>query len=60
MATIMELLEIWSRVHCESRVAVTEARGQFGNSEEGERPPLKAVTRGLVKRQQAEKTQCVL
>jgi hypothetical protein len=28
---------------CEKLVA--EARGQFGNPEEGERPPLKAVTR---------------
>jgi hypothetical protein len=29
---------------------------QFGNSEERERPPLEAVTRRLVKTQQAEKT----
>jgi hypothetical protein len=31
------------------RVAVTDIRGQFGNPEEGEVPPLEAVTRGLVK-----------
>jgi hypothetical protein len=35
---------------------VTEARGQFENPEKWERPPLEAVTRGLVKTQQAEKT----
>jgi hypothetical protein len=40
----------------ESRVAVAEARGQFGNQEEGQRPPFEAVTRRLVKAQQAEKT----
>jgi hypothetical protein len=38
---------------CENLVA--EARGQFGNPEEGERPPLEAVTRKLVKTQQTEK-----
>jgi hypothetical protein len=27
---------------------VAEAEGQFGNSEEGQCPPLEAVTRGLV------------
>jgi hypothetical protein len=36
-------------VHCESRVVVAVARGQFGNPEGGERPPLEAGTRGLVK-----------
>jgi hypothetical protein len=30
-----------------SRIAVAEARGQFGKPQEGERPPLVAVTRGL-------------
>jgi hypothetical protein len=35
---------------------VAEARGEFGNPEEGESPPLEAVTRKLVKIQQAEKT----
>jgi hypothetical protein len=36
---------------------VAEARGQFGNPEEGERPPLKAATRQrLVKTQRTEKT----
>jgi hypothetical protein len=40
---------------CEKLVA--EARGQFGSTEEGERPPLEAVTRErLVKTQQTEKT----
>jgi hypothetical protein len=34
---------------------VDEARGQFGNSEEGERPQLETITRGLVKTQQTEK-----
>jgi hypothetical protein len=33
----------------ESRAAVAEARENFGNPEEMERPPLEAVTRGLVK-----------
>jgi hypothetical protein len=36
---------------------VVEARGQFGNPEEGERPPFEAVTRQrLVKTQHTEKT----
>jgi hypothetical protein len=38
---------------------VAGARGQLGNLEEGERPPLEAVSRGLVKRPQTENTQCV-
>jgi hypothetical protein len=29
----------------QSRVAVTEGRGQYGNTEEGESPPLEAVTK---------------
>jgi hypothetical protein len=33
----------------QSRVAVAEAGKQFGNSEEGRRPPLEFVTRRLVK-----------
>jgi hypothetical protein len=48
-------LENWSSVPVE----FTEARGQFGNPEEGESPPLEAVTK-LVKRELIEKTQCVL
>jgi hypothetical protein len=37
-------------------MVVAEARGQFGNPEEGERPPLEAVTsQRLVKTQQTEK-----
>jgi hypothetical protein len=39
---------------------VAEVCGQFGNPEEGERVSLEPVTRGLVKRQQTKKTQCVL
>jgi hypothetical protein len=39
---------------CENMVA--EARGKFGNPEEGECLPLEAVTRRMVKRQQAEKS----
>jgi hypothetical protein len=35
---------------------VIEAQGQFGNPEEGECPPLEAVTRGPVEAQQTEKT----
>jgi hypothetical protein len=35
---------------------VAEAWGQLENPEEGERPPLEAVTRKQVKTQQAEKT----
>jgi hypothetical protein len=31
-------------------------RGLFGNPEKGERPPLEAVTRRLMKTHQAEKT----
>jgi hypothetical protein len=33
---------------------VSEAREQFGNPEEGEHPPLEAVTKGLVKTQLTE------
>jgi hypothetical protein len=43
-----------------SRVAVAGARGQFGNPEEGECPPLKPITRGMVKKQQNETTVYVL
>jgi hypothetical protein len=43
-------------VSCCCEKLVAEARGQFGNPEEEERPPLEAVTRKLVKTQQAEKT----
>jgi hypothetical protein len=39
-----------------TRVTATEARGQLGNPEEEERPPLEAVTKKLVKTQQADKT----
>jgi hypothetical protein len=46
-----------SAVHCKSKLAVA---GQFRNPEEGEHPPLESVTGGLVKREQTEKTQCVL
>jgi hypothetical protein len=40
----------------QSGVAVAEARGQVGKSEEGKRPPLESVTGRLLKTQQAEKT----
>jgi hypothetical protein len=40
---------------------VVKAREQFENPEEGESPPLEAVTRKLAKTTQAEKTfKCVL
>jgi hypothetical protein len=41
-----------------SRDDVAEARGKFGNPEEGNRPLLEAVTGGLVRTEQAEKTGC--
>jgi hypothetical protein len=44
-------------VSCCSYKLEAEARGQFGNPEEGERPLLEAVTRQrLMKIQQTEKT----
>jgi hypothetical protein len=43
-------------VHCGSRVAVAEAWEQLRNPEEEGRQQLEAGTRGLVKRQQTEKT----
>jgi hypothetical protein len=42
-------------VRCCCEKLVAEARGQFGNPEAGERPPLDAVTRTLMKTQQAQK-----
>jgi hypothetical protein len=33
----------------QSRVAVAEARGHFGDPKEGERLPLEVSTRGLLK-----------
>jgi hypothetical protein len=39
---------------------VDEARGEFENLEEREYSPLEAVTRGLGKTEQTEKTKCVL
>jgi hypothetical protein len=38
-----------------SRAVITKARGQFGNLEDGEGPPLEAFTRRLVETQPAEK-----
>jgi hypothetical protein len=38
---------------------MAEARGQFGNPEEGELLPLETGTIGLVKRNQTEKIHCV-
>jgi hypothetical protein len=43
-------------VSCCSEKLVAEDGGQFVNPEEGERPLLEAITRRLVKVQQAEKT----
>jgi hypothetical protein len=52
--------EITTRVQLQAAVAVeklvAEAGDRFGNPEEGEHPPLEAITRRLVKTQQAEKT----
>jgi hypothetical protein len=39
---------------------VAEARGQFGNQKGMTLSLFKAITIGLVKRQQTEKTQCGL
>jgi hypothetical protein len=39
---------------------MAETREQLGNLEEEEHLLLEAVIRGLVKREQAEKTKCVL
>jgi hypothetical protein len=41
------------------KVAITEARWQFGDPEEEERPPFEIVNRRLVKTRQTEKD-CVL
>jgi hypothetical protein len=41
-----------------SEKPVTEARGEFGNPEEGERPPLEAATKQRLEKN--EKTLCVL
>jgi hypothetical protein len=43
-------------VSCCSQKLVAEAGRQFRNPEEGEHPPLKAVSRKLLETQQAEKT----
>jgi hypothetical protein len=43
-------------VSCCCEKLVAEARGQFGNPEEGERPQLEAVTRKLAKTKQVEET----
>jgi hypothetical protein len=41
------------------RVSVAEARGQLGNSEEGERPPLEIVTGEAVKTETEDASVCV-
>jgi hypothetical protein len=46
-------------VHCESRDPVAVVRGQFGNPEEAERPPLEVGTGGLLKGQQTGKPKYV-
>jgi hypothetical protein len=40
----------------EPRISVAETRGQLGDPEEGEHPPLEAVARGLVKVTPTQKT----
>jgi hypothetical protein len=48
-------------VSCFCEKLVAEARGQFGNPEEGELPPLEAaIEQRLVKTQQTEKDYYVL
>jgi hypothetical protein len=42
------------------RIAVTEAKGQFGIPEEWEHLPFEADTKGMVKIQLTEKIMCVL
>jgi hypothetical protein len=44
----------------QSRVAMAEARGQFRNPKEKERPPLEALTSELVNRQKTEKTKSMV
>jgi hypothetical protein len=39
---------------------VVEARGQFGNTEEGQLPPLEAGSRGLVKTDLTGKTEKII
>jgi hypothetical protein len=41
------------------RTVVAEVQAQFRKTEEGERPPLEAVTRGLAKTQLTENTKCM-
>jgi hypothetical protein len=40
------------------RIVVAEVQGQFGDPEEREYQPMEAVTRGLLKTQEDEKTVC--
>jgi hypothetical protein len=48
-------------VHCESRFAVFEGRGQFGNPGKRKRPPLETGTRGLLKDSRAiTASECVV
>jgi hypothetical protein len=42
------------------RIAVAEAREQFGNRQEEERPLMEDVTKGLVETRLTEKTQYLL
>jgi hypothetical protein len=43
----------------QQKVAVAEAREQFGNPEKGERPSLEAVTKKLVKNMTEDIIACV-
>jgi hypothetical protein len=51
-------MNIVESISSQPRIAVADARGQFGNPEKGERLPLEAFTRRLVKTQKTEKTYC--
>jgi hypothetical protein len=50
---------LFLRVRC-VRVGMSVARGHFGNPEEGERPPLEAIPRRLVKTVTEATSQCVI
>lgn len=47
IVVVVEVVDSWQV--SQSRVGVSDARGQFRNPEKGESPPLNPVTRRLVK-----------
>jgi hypothetical protein len=55
-AEVMVIFVIMNLLASQWRIAVVAARRQFGNPQEGECPPLEAVTIRLVKAQKAHKT----